>query len=104
MPGTLSIDGREYVVVPVEEYERLTGTPYPDLPTPDAEGRRDARAAIQASIGRTVIRRRIAAGLSQKGLAERSGVSVETLSRIERGRHRPQTATLEKIERALPEE
>ena len=101
--GTLTIDGKEYVVLPVDEYERLTGTHYPDLPAADRHGRRDARGAIRASIGRSVIRRRIAAGLSQKDLAERAGVSVETLSRIERGRHRPQPATLEKLEQVLPE-
>jgi ribosome-binding protein aMBF1 (putative translation factor) len=100
--GTLTIDGKEYVVVPVDEYERLRDTQYPDLPAADQQGRRDAHGAIRAGIGRSVVRRRVAAGLSQKDLAEQAGVSVETLSRIERGRHRPQPATLEKLEQVLP--
>jgi len=103
MPGTLTINGEEYVVLPVDEYERLTGTKYPALPAADRHGRRDAHGAIRASIGRSVVRRRVAAGLSQQALADEAGVSVETLSRIERGRHRPQAATLEKLEQVLPE-
>jgi len=51
--------------------------------------------------------KRLAAGLSLRQLSEKSGVAVETLSRLERGRSRPQARTLNKLAVALdaaPEE
>ena len=47
-------------------------------------------------------RHRVAAGLSQEALAERAGVSVDTISYLERGvRHAPQKATLDLLIDAL---
>jgi transcriptional regulator with XRE-family HTH domain len=40
-------------------------------------------------------------GLSQRGLAERSGVSREYIARIELGQHDPTLSTLEKLAKAL---
>ena len=50
--------------------------------------------------------RRIALGLSQKQLAEKAGISVETIANMETGRHLPTWKTCQKIRRALgmPEE
>lgn len=44
---------------------------------------------------------RAAAGLSQKELAERSGIDQSDISKIERGIANPSTATLERIAKAL---
>jgi transcriptional regulator with XRE-family HTH domain len=41
------------------------------------------------------------AGLSQKDLAARAGVRVETLCRIEKGHHTASAPTITKIEKAL---
>ena len=95
--GTLTIAGVEYVVVPRSEYEGRM----PELPPPDRRGERPAKAAIQAVIARSLIRRRTAAGLEQKQLAALAGVRAETISRIESGRYQPQRATMERIEKAL---
>ena len=45
---------------------------------------------------------RIAAGLSQEGLAERAGLSVRAISALERGqRHQPHPHTLRQVATAL---
>lgn len=103
MPATLTIDGRDYIVVPREDFERLTGAKAPKLPRADKQGRRPARSALRATFAQSLIRRRIAAGLTQKQIAEQAGIATETLSRIETGKHRPQAATVEKIAGALGE-
>ena len=40
-------------------------------------------------------------GLSQRQLALRAGVRVETLCRIETGKHTPSVPTIDKIDRVL---
>lgn len=97
MIGTLNIDGVDYVVIPRAEYEgRL-----PKLPPADARGERPAKAAVQAVIARSLIRRRTDAGLDQKQLATLAGVRAETISRIESGRYRPQRETMLRIDQAI---
>jgi transcriptional regulator with XRE-family HTH domain len=71
------------------------------LPTPDAHGNVPAVAYARASLARKIIRDRSAAGLSQRELAKRAGISFEHLSRIESGKHTPSVPTIEKIDRAL---
>jgi transcriptional regulator with XRE-family HTH domain len=44
---------------------------------------------------------RLSRGLSEGELAKRSGVSLETVSRVENGRHRPREKTVEKLALAL---
>jgi transcriptional regulator with XRE-family HTH domain len=44
---------------------------------------------------------RLAAGLTQKALADAAGVRIETINRIEKARVTPDTATIAKIDRAL---
>lgn len=68
---------------------------------PDTEGNFPAVATARVSIAREVIRRRRAAGLSQKSLATAAGIRVEMLNRIEKARVTADTATIAKIERAL---
>jgi transcriptional regulator with XRE-family HTH domain len=55
----------------------------------------------RASLARKLIRDRVAAGLSQRELATRAGVRVETLCQIETGKHTPSVPTVEKLDRAL---
>jgi len=75
--------------------------PLPTLPKADAKGRFPAIEYARASIARSLICDRKAAGLSQQALAKRAGIRQETLSRIESGKHTPTVATLKKIEHAL---
>ena len=73
----------------------------PPLPEPDAEGNVPAVAFARATLVREIIRDRARAGLTQAELAERAGVRTETICRIERGRHTPSLATVQRIDRAL---
>jgi DNA-binding XRE family transcriptional regulator len=102
---TLHLDGKAYVVVEKAEYERLTtlakAAALPPLPKADARGNYPAVEYGCASIARGIIRDRSKAGWSQKELARRAGIRVETLCRIETGRHLPSVATIEKIDRAF---
>lgn len=52
-------------------------------------------------MARKIIPARKAVGLSQAGLARKAGIRVETLNRLEKGKHTPDLATMEKINRAL---
>jgi DNA-binding XRE family transcriptional regulator len=106
-PDRATIEGREYVILPREEYDRLAGlarvAEMPNLPELDEEGNYPAVAYARASIARDLVRERAQAGLSQRELAKRAGVRFETLCRIEKGHHTASTATLAKLEKALAE-
>ena len=71
------------------------------LPKPDAQGNYPAVEYARASLARKIIRDRVAAGLNQRELATMAGVRVETLCRIETGKHTPSVPTVDKIDRAL---
>jgi transcriptional regulator with XRE-family HTH domain len=71
------------------------------LHKPDAQGNYPAVEYARASLARKIIRDRVAAGLSQRDLAVKAGIRVETLCRIETGRHIPSVPTIEKIDRVL---
>jgi ribosome-binding protein aMBF1 (putative translation factor) len=102
---TILLEGKPYVVLPRDEYDRLTALAnageLPPLPEPDAQGNYPAVEYARASLARKIIRDRVAAGLSQRDLAERAGVRVETLCRIETGKHTPSVPTIDKLDRAL---
>jgi DNA-binding XRE family transcriptional regulator len=99
------LEGKPYVVLPGEEYDRLStlakAGDLPPLPEPDARGNYPAVEYARASLARKIIRDRVAAGLSQRELALRAGVRVETLCRIETGKHTPSVPTIGKLDRAL---
>lgn len=57
--------------------------------------------SIEVRVGRRIAVYRNAAGLTQPALAERCGLAVETIGRIERGRQMPSLARLETLARAL---
>lgn len=73
----------------------------PPYPKPDANGNYPALEYLRVSIARDIIRDREALGLTQRELAKRAGVRVETLCRIETGKHTASTATIDKLDRAL---
>ena len=102
---TILLEGKPYVVLPRDEYERLAtlakAGELPPLPQPDAYGNYPAVEYARASLARKIIRDRVAAGLSQRDLAARAGVRVETLCRIETGKHIPSVPTIDKLDRAL---
>jgi DNA-binding XRE family transcriptional regulator len=99
---TLTLSGQRFVVIPEDEYLRLTGdAPEPALPPADAAGNRPAVAAMRVMLARDIIRARRDAGLTQAQLANLAGVRVETVNRLEAGKHSPNVATVDKIHRAL---
>lgn len=103
--NVVKLDGREYVILARDEYDRLAGlarvAELPALPGTDEEGNYPAVEYARASIARDVVRERAKLGLSQRELARQAGVRVETLCRIETGKHTASTATLTKLDRAL---
>ncbi len=102
---TILLEGKPYVVLPRDEYDRLASLAkageLPRLPQPDAQGNYPAVEYARASLARKIIRDRVAAGMSQRDLASRAGVRVETLCRIETGKHTPSVPTIDKLDRAL---
>lgn len=106
--GTVQIKGERFVLVPEGEYERmrelareLTSGDGPALPEPDAKGNVPALPYARASLARKLIRDRRRAGLTQVELARRAGIRPETLCRLEKGKSMPDTATFNRIHRAL---
>ena len=104
--------GKRFVMVPVAEWrrmERITaqatapGEKLPALPKADADGNVPALAYLKAAIARDILRERKALGLTQAELAARAGLRVETLSRLESGKHSPTVRTVEKIDQVLRE-
>ena len=99
---TITVAGQRFVIVPEVEFRRLARkTGELPLPRRDARGNYPAAEALQVSIARSILRGRRAAGLTQVELAKLAGIRPETLNRIEKGKHAPSVATVEKIERSL---
>jgi DNA-binding XRE family transcriptional regulator len=102
---TVTVDGKPYVFITREEYDRLTtlakAANLPPLPEPDADGNYPAVEYARASLARKIIRDRAAVGLSQRAMAKAAGISFEHLCRIETGKHIPSVPTIDKIDRAL---
>lgn len=73
----------------------------PSLPDADAEGNRPALATCNVIIARKIISRRIKAGLTQKELAGRAGVRLETVCRVESAKQRPSRETILRLDAAL---
>jgi DNA-binding XRE family transcriptional regulator len=105
-PGSLTIGGKRFVVLPEREYERLTGISVaepisPPWPKPDAEGNVPAIAYARISLARKLIAARKRAGWSQAELARQGGVRTETVNRIELGKNTPDEKTFAKLGKAL---
>jgi len=102
---SILVDGKPYVILPRSEYDQLAtlakAADLPPLPPANEDGHYPAVEYARASLARKIIRDRVAAGLSQRQLAESAGIRVETLCRIETGKHTPSVPTIDKIDRAL---
>ena len=101
----LELAGEPFVLLERGEYERLKtlakAGEIPAAPKADKDGNFPAVPYARASIARSIIRDRAKLGLSQKALADRAGIRVETLCRIETGKNTPSIRTIEKIDTAL---
>jgi len=73
----------------------------PPPPPLSADGTYRAAEAMRAMMARKIIAARTAVGFSQSALARKAGIRVETLNRLEKGKHTPDLATMAKINRAL---
>ncbi|MFN0198331.1 MAG: helix-turn-helix domain-containing protein [Planctomycetaceae bacterium] len=99
---SITIDKKKYVLVPREEYDRLVKmSDLPALPEPDGQGRYPALEYVRVSLARKFIRRRLAAGLSQRELAKIAKMRYETICRIETGKTSPKVETVDRIHHAL---
>ncbi len=98
------MDGRKYVMIPRDEWDRFAKhLPDPDLlpgPPPNADGS-FSPDQVRVMLCNKVILLRKKAKLTQAQLAKRAGIRVETISRLESGKHIPSVRTLEKIEAAI---
>ena len=93
---TVVLEGKRFVILPEADYQRMVG-----LPPADSAGNRPAVSAMRAVLARDIVRDRERVGWSQAELARQSGIRVETLNRIETGKHTPSVSTIEKIDTAL---
>jgi DNA-binding XRE family transcriptional regulator len=98
---TIVLNDKKFVLVPEHEYEKLVEGDVPPVPAKNSRGNYPAVAATDALIAQGLVRDRQAAGLTQRELARRAGIRVETLNRAERGVVVPDVRTLRKIDRAL---
>jgi len=102
---TLTISGKQFALLPMRDFvalkNRAAMQPIPKLPDPLANGNYPAAETIRVIYARRLIQERQSAGLSQSELARRAGVRPETINRLEKGKHSPDTATVAKITKAL---
>lgn len=100
----LVMDGRKYVMIPRDEWDHLAKhLPDPDLlpaPPPNADGSFSPHH-VRVMLCNKVVLLRKKAKLTQAQLAKRAGIRVETISRLESGKHIPSVRTMEKIEAAI---
>jgi DNA-binding XRE family transcriptional regulator len=101
---TLDIRGKKFVLIPASEYQRLTRKPrpaVPSMPAAAADGTYPAEQAMRWAMAQKIIAARKSVGLSQAALAKSANIRVETLNRLEKGKHTPDLATMAKINKAL---
>ena len=104
---TLTIDGREYVAVPIERWKKIPAKWRVQITPDNAESFRrpdgdyDAIGSLRASIARDVLQGRLALGWSQRQLAAAAGIRQATVANVESGSQAPNIRTIEKIESAL---
>src|ERR1035437_5145021 len=100
---TLKVDDKELVVLAREAVDELMERAgvLPAYPAKSGRGGYPAAKTLHISIARSIISRRIRAGLTQKELAQRSGVRLETICRIEGGKQKPVQETVMRLEAAL---
>lgn len=102
---TLIISGKRFPVIPMRDFEalpkRASAQSLPKLSDPLPNGNYPAVETVRVIFARKLIQERESAGLSQSELARRADLRPETINRLEKGKHSPDTATLAKINRVL---
>lgn len=102
---TLTISGRKFALIPLRDFEKLQkraeAQRLPKLPDRLPNGNYPAVETVRAIYARKLIQERESVGISQSELARRAGLRPETINRLEKGKHSPDTATLAKINKAL---
>jgi DNA-binding XRE family transcriptional regulator len=101
---TLTIKGERFVLLEEREYQALrTAAEHglPPLPPADAHGHVSAVEYSRVSLARKMILARRQAGLTQGELAKLAGVRLETINRLEKGRHSASPATVARLEAVL---
>ncbi len=95
----VELDGVRYVIVRESIFDRLCERAKVESSPPAAAGQPpDAATDLDGvSLAEKLLRRRLAARLTQAELARRAGVRPETLNRIERGHTTPDFATIRKL-------
>lgn len=99
---TVVLDGVSYAVLReslLQALGRRAGVQLPPPPTTQAAPADPLPGTDldRAGLARRLVDRRKRAGLTQAGLARAAGIRVETLNRIERGKHTPDFATVRKL-------
>ena len=87
------LDGKKYVVIPEDEFHALT-QPHK---TVNQRDELDAFNVSDQRLADRLVQRRRESGLTQKDLAHRAGIRVETLNRIEKGRTTPDFKSIRKL-------
>ena len=101
------IEGKTYYVPDIDPYYQngsngcSIGEGEAETVYEDGETVRVETGAYQGASAKAVAAARAQAGLSQKELAERTGIDQSDISKIERGVANPSVATLERIAAAL---
>ena len=103
---TVKVKDQELVILTREDFDALMEKAgvLPPLPPAAQDGSRDALAFADAAIARGVIQDRIQQGWTQKELAKRAGLRLETICRLESGKHAPTRETIARIEKAFVQE
>ena len=96
---SVELDGVRYVIVRESVFDRLCARANVETAPATVAGQRPEAATDLdgVSLAEKLLRRRLAARLSQAELARRAGVRPETLNRIERGHTTPDFATIRKL-------
>jgi DNA-binding XRE family transcriptional regulator len=103
--NTATIDGKKFVLVPVEQYRHLAAgakvvvaeSELPPLPKRDRAGNVSAVEFARATMARKIIIARRQKGMTQAALARAAGISAAGLNRIEKAKVTADTATIAKI-------
>jgi len=91
------LDGKWYIVIAEEEFRALT-RPQGTMTEADEL---DVFRVSDRRLADRMLQRRLSVGLTQKDLAQRAGIRVETLNRIEKGRTTPDFSTIRKLVNAM---
>ena len=91
------LDGKWYIIIEEDEFLSLT---QPQKSRSDSD-LLDAFNVSDQRLANRLIERRQLAGLTQKDLAQRANIRVETLNRIEKGHTTPDFRTIRKLVNAI---